>query len=140
MTDAAATISGADTDLVAAAKDLVPLVDANAAAAEAQGALTEDVVEALHETGLWAMWVPRELGGGELEPVPSLEVLEALSYGDASAGWVLMAGGLATGMDAAFIGDEAAAALFPPGERLLVHEGQGTRRGPRRHAPTAATG
>ena len=129
MTDATATISGADADLVAAAKDLVPLVDARAAAAEELGALTDDVVEALHETGLWAMWVPRELGGGELEPVASLEVLETLSYGDASVGWVLMAGGLATGMDAAFIGDEAAAALFPPGERLLVHEGQGTRAG-----------
>jgi alkylation response protein AidB-like acyl-CoA dehydrogenase len=127
MTDTA-TIT-ADSDLVAAAKGLIPLFDANAATAEAQGALTDDVVEAFHDTGLWAMWVPRVLGGGELEPVPSLEVLEHVSYGDASAGWVLMAGALATGMDAAYLGDEAAEALYRPGERLLVHEGQGTRAG-----------
>ena len=129
MTDATATISGLGTDLVAAAKGLIPLVDETAVAAEALGALTDDVVEALHVTGLWAMWVPRELGGGELEPVASLEVLEALSYGDASAGWVLMAAALATGMDAAYLGDEAVEQLFPAGERLRVHAGQGTRAG-----------
>ena len=64
---------------MAAAKALIPLADANAQEAEAQGALTDAVVEAFHETGLWGIWVPRSLGGGELEPVPSLEVIEHLS-------------------------------------------------------------
>jgi alkylation response protein AidB-like acyl-CoA dehydrogenase len=125
-----AVAEGTHADLAALAKDLIPLVDAHAEEGERRGVLTDEVVDALHDTGLWAMWVPRELGGGELEPVPSLEVLEHISYGDASAGWVLMAGALATGADAAYLGDEAVAQLFPPGaERVLVHEGAGTQPG-----------
>jgi alkylation response protein AidB-like acyl-CoA dehydrogenase len=115
-------------ELVAAAKALIPLADANAQEAEAQGALTDAVVEAFHETGLWGIWVPRSLGGAELDPVPSLEIIEALSYGDASTGWVLMAATLATGCDAAYLGDEAVEQLYGPG-RLLVHEGAGTQPG-----------
>ena len=115
-------------DLVAAARELIAVADAGAAEAEVRGQLGDDLVEAFHETGLWAMWTPRECGGSELEPVPSLEVLEHISYGDASAGWVLMAAALATGADAAYIGDEAAAELYGPG-RLLVHAGAGTQPG-----------
>jgi alkylation response protein AidB-like acyl-CoA dehydrogenase len=124
---------GAAPDLPASAKAMIALADEHAEAAEARGALAEEVVEALHESGIWAMWVPRSLGGGELEPVPSLEVIEHLSYGDASTGWVLMAGALATGADAAFLGDEAVEQLFPGG-RLRVHEGAGTQ--PGRAMPT----
>jgi alkylation response protein AidB-like acyl-CoA dehydrogenase len=115
-------------DLVAAARELIAVADAGAAAAEARGSLGDDLVEAFHESGLWAMWTPRECGGFELEPLPSLEVLEHISYGDASAGWVLMAAALATGADAAYIGEEAAAELYGPG-RLLVHSGAGTQPG-----------
>jgi indole-3-acetate monooxygenase len=115
-------------DLVAAARELIAMADAGAAAAETRGSLGDDLVEAFHESGLWAMWTPRECGGFELEPLPSLEVLEHISYGDASAGWVLMAAALATGADAAYIGEEAAAELYGPG-RLLVHSGAGTQPG-----------
>jgi hypothetical protein len=63
----------AEPDFVALAKGLIPLADAHAEAAEERGALADEVVEALHATGLWAIWVPRPLGGAELAPVPSLE-------------------------------------------------------------------
>jgi alkylation response protein AidB-like acyl-CoA dehydrogenase len=119
---------GAAPDLVELARGLVPLIDEHADEGERRGALADEVDEAFHETGLWGMWVPRVLGGAELDPVASLEVLEHISYGDASAGWVLMAGALATGCDAAYLGDDAVEKLFPRG-RLLVHEGQGTRPG-----------
>jgi alkylation response protein AidB-like acyl-CoA dehydrogenase len=121
---------GAQPDLAALAKGLIPLVDEHAEEGERRGALTDEVVDALHDTGLWGMWVPRELGGGELYPVDSLHVLEDISYADASAGWVLMAAALATGCDAAYLGDEAVEKLFPAGaDRVLVHAGQGTRAG-----------
>ena len=45
-------------DLVAAAKDLSALASSSAADAEAQGKLTDELVDAFHETGLWAMWMP----------------------------------------------------------------------------------
>jgi len=123
-----AASNGKQPDLVAAARSLMDLIDREAAAAEALGQLTEPVDEAFHETGLWGMWVPQVLGGAELWPVDSLHVLEDTSYADPSAGWTLMAAALATGCDAAYMGDEAAAQLYPGG-RLLVHAGQGTRPG-----------
>jgi alkylation response protein AidB-like acyl-CoA dehydrogenase len=75
------------------------------------------------------MWVPQSIrGGAELDPLASLRVLEEVSYGDPSTGWVLMAASLAIGTGAAFIGDAAVEELFG-GERLPVIAGQGTRPG-----------
>jgi alkylation response protein AidB-like acyl-CoA dehydrogenase len=54
------------------------------------------------------MWVPRSVRGGlELDPVESLQVIENVSYGDPSAGWVLMAASLAIGTGAAYLKDDA---------------------------------
>ena len=56
-------------------------------------------------------------------------MLEHISYGDASAGWVLMAAALATGADAAYIGEEAAAELYGPGARCSSTPAPGTQPG-----------
>ncbi len=92
------------------------------------GRLADPVVEALHKEGLYGMWVPRELGGAELDPIASLQVIENLAYGDPSTGWVLMAAALAIGTGAAYLGDNAAKELFH-GPRMPVIAGQGTRPG-----------
>jgi len=116
-------------DLPARAKVVAALADQHADAADAQGFLAAPVVEALHREGLLGMWVPRSIrGGAELDPLSSLRVLEEVSYGDPSTGWVLMAASLAIGTGAAFLGDAAVEALFG-GERLPVIAGQGTRPG-----------
>ena len=70
-------------DAVARARALHGLVDEQAAASEELGQLTPDIDDALHEQGLYGMWVPKSLGGLELDPITSLEVLEAVSYGAA---------------------------------------------------------
>jgi alkylation response protein AidB-like acyl-CoA dehydrogenase len=117
------------TDLPQRAKLVAAVADEHAAIGDQQGQLAEPVVEALHREGLFGMWVPRSIqGGAELDPVSSLEVIENLSYGDPSAGWVLMASALAIGTGAAFLDDQAVAELFG-GERLPVIAGQGTRPG-----------
>jgi alkylation response protein AidB-like acyl-CoA dehydrogenase len=92
------------------------------------GQLAEPVVEALHKDGLYGMWVPRSLGGAELDPVSSLQVIENVAYGDPSTGWVLMAAALAIGTGAAYLGDDAVKELFK-GKRMPVIAGQGTRPG-----------
>ena len=85
--------------------------------------------QALHREGLYGMWVPRSVrDGAELDPVSSIGAIENLSYGDPSAGWVLMASALAIGTGAAFLGDAAVEELFK-GDRLPVIAGQGTRPG-----------
>jgi alkylation response protein AidB-like acyl-CoA dehydrogenase len=124
--DTAIAPDGAELIRVAAA--LATLADERAEDAERQGALTDDVVAAMHDDGLFAMWVPRSVGGSELNPLDSLAVLEALSYGDPSTGWVLMAAAIATGVAGAYLADDAVAELFA-GERVPVIAGQGLRPG-----------
>jgi alkylation response protein AidB-like acyl-CoA dehydrogenase len=101
----------------------------NAARSEEIGQLAEPVVDAMHKEGLLGMWVPRSVHNGlELDPLASIEVIEKVSYGDPSAGWVLMAASLAIGTGAAYLKDAAVKELFG-GERLPVIAGQGTRPG-----------
>jgi len=116
-------------DLPARARAIAPIADAHADEGDRDGRLSPPVVEALHREGLFGMWVPRSLRGGvELEPLSSLQVIENLTYGDPSAGWVLMAAALAIGTGAAYLDDSAVAELFG-GDRLPVIAGQGTRPG-----------
>jgi len=116
-------------EAVERARSLQGLVDAQAAESEELGQLTKDIDDALHDTGLYGMWVPKSLGGLELDPISSLDVIDAVSYGQSSAGWVLMAAALSVGTGAAYLGDEAVQELFTGVERWPIIAGQGTRPG-----------
>jgi alkylation response protein AidB-like acyl-CoA dehydrogenase len=115
-------------DLVAAACDLQPLLREHSATGEAAGQLTDAVVDALHDSGVFGMWVPAPLGGAELDPVASLDVIRTLAEADPSTAWVAMAAALATGTGGAYLGDSAVAEMFR-GPRFPVVAGQGTRPG-----------
>lgn len=115
-------------DFPSRARRVAAVADEHADASDKQGQLAAPVVEALHREGLFGMWVPTSVrGGAELDPVPSLEVIEHLAYGDPSTGWVLMASALANGTGAAYLGDAAVQELF--GASMPVIAGQGTRPG-----------
>ena len=115
--------------LVERSKTVAAIADKHAMYGDRESRLAEPVVEALHREGLLGMWTPRSVrGGSELGPISSLEVLENVSYGDPSAGWVLMAAALAIGTGAAYLDDSAVGELFS-GDRLPVIAGQGTRPG-----------
>jgi len=116
-------------DFLASANTAAAIADEYAEQGDRQGQLSAPVVEALTREGLFGMWVPQSVrGGAELDPISSLRVIESVSYGDPSAGWVLMASALAIGTAGAYLGDEAVAELFD-GERLPVIAGQGTKPG-----------
>jgi alkylation response protein AidB-like acyl-CoA dehydrogenase len=116
-------------DLIGAASRVAAIADEHAERSDREGQLSAAVVDALTREGLFGMWVPRSVRGGvELDPVSSLRVIENVSYGDPSAGWVLMASALAIGTGAAYLGDAAVDELFG-GDRLPVIAGQGTRPG-----------
>jgi alkylation response protein AidB-like acyl-CoA dehydrogenase len=118
-----------NVDLPSRAQAAAAIAREHSAWGDEHGRLAEPVVEALHREGLYGMWVPRTVrGGAELDPIPSLRVLETVSHGDPSAGWVLMAAALAIGTGAAYLRDEAVAELFER-PRLPVIAGQGTRPG-----------
>src|SRR4051812_29466200 len=116
------------TDYPERAKRVGVLANEHADAGDKSGRLADPVIAALHQEKLYGIWVPRELGGAELTPVESLQVIENVAYGDPSTGWVLMAAALAIGTGAAYLGDSAVKELFG-GDRFPVIAGQGTRPG-----------
>jgi len=116
------------TDFPERAKRVGIVANEFAEVGDKSGKLADAVVTALHQEGLYGIWVPRTLGGAELDPIESLQVIENVAYGDPSAGWVLMAAALAIGTGAAYLGDTAVKDLFG-GDRFPVIAGQGTRPG-----------
>jgi alkylation response protein AidB-like acyl-CoA dehydrogenase len=125
----ATAMHGSSDDFRMRAERVSALARQYADESERLGQLAPPVVDALHGEGLLGMWVPKVVrGGAELDPVTSLEVIEKVSYGDPSAGWVLMAASLAIGTGAAYLQDDAVKELFS-GPRLPVIAGQGTRPG-----------
>jgi alkylation response protein AidB-like acyl-CoA dehydrogenase len=128
VTDVRSAGGERDGEVLAQARELRPLFSAHGEAGEAKGELTDEVVKALDDGGLWGIWTPASLGGAELSPVGALEVIEEVSYADPSTGWVLMAVALATGTGGAYLGDDAVDQLFAGG-RIPAIGGQGTPRG-----------
>ena len=126
--DVRRTVNATKRDLVAEAVRIQPLLMENSQRHDELNALSPEVVEALHEAGLFGMWVPAELGGSELSPRESLEVISTLAYADPATAWVVMAAALATGTGGAYADERALPRLFG-GERFPVIAGQGTRLG-----------
>jgi alkylation response protein AidB-like acyl-CoA dehydrogenase len=60
---------------------------AAAAAAEANHRLSDELVAAMRDAGLFRMWRPKSLGGLELDCKTGVRIFEELSRFDASAGW-----------------------------------------------------
>ena len=96
------------------------VVSAGADEAERLRTLPQATVAALRDTGLLGLKLPAVLGGAEADPVTQLQVIEALSAIDASAGWCLMVGATTVAMPGVFLDDEAVARVFPAGTRPLA--------------------
>src|SRR5262247_1084311 len=85
---------------------------AGADEAEATATLPPATVQALDDAGLLALKLPAVLGGAEADLVTQLEVLEAVSYIDTSAGWCTLIGAAAIASPGAFLADEVLAQVF----------------------------
>lgn len=81
--------------LVGRARELFPLLRANAAAGDRDRRLPEETIDALVKSGLFRIWVPKRYGGYEADVRTYVEVHAELSRADASTAWVLS---LLTGM------------------------------------------
>ena len=71
-------------------------------------------VAALREAGLFSLKLPAELGGLEPDPMLQVEIIEAVSYIDASVGWNVCIGNGASSL-CAYWPDKAIAAMFKDG-------------------------
>jgi len=117
--------------LLAAVEGIREVVAAGALEAERLGTLPPATVRALAGSGLLALKVPESLGGAEADPVTQIEVLEALTHIDASAGWCLMVASTAVGLPAGFLPDEAigqilAGGRVPPAAVAILPTGTAT--------------
>src|SRR4029077_2961825 len=77
-------------DIVAAAKSLVPLVLASRDEGEQIRRVPPRVAKALAAAGLLQMFLPRSMGGPELDPLTVFHAIEEISKADGSIGWCAM--------------------------------------------------
>ncbi len=106
------TTIASETDLLAAARGLVPLIEQLRDEIERERRLPLPIVEALRAAGVFRMTMPRSLGGMEAHPRAQFEVLEALSMLDASVGWCGYIGGSA-GWFTAYLDEATAREMYP---------------------------
>jgi len=78
--------------LRSAVAELVPAFHARADEGERLRTMPADLVIRAKEAGLFRLNLPRSLGGYELEPAVTVEILEEISRADGSAGWTLVIG------------------------------------------------
>lgn len=81
------TTDSVTDNLISAADDFGPLIDANRPAIARGPDLPPEVAQALETGGFTRLWLPRTLGGLELPPVEYFRVIEAISRHDGSVGW-----------------------------------------------------
>jgi indole-3-acetate monooxygenase len=82
-----ANIVAPDGDPVAQARDIAPVLLAEAPQIEARGELTPAVLDALHARGLYRTLLPRSLNGYGAGLDTFVAVMEALAGADASTAW-----------------------------------------------------
>lgn len=102
-----------DLSPVERARAIAPILEENALQAERERTLPAVTVQALANSGLLRMGLPKELGGEEPNFVELIEAWEELSRADGSAGWTAMANGSGAAAAAHYCGDEAVKVMFP---------------------------
>lgn len=102
-------------ELLAKARSIRDIIEAEVEPSEANRTLTRPAVDALYDSGLLNICVPRALGGLEADPVTQAEVYEAVSEMNAAAGWCLVIGATSAGMVGSMISDAALSVVFPNG-------------------------
>ncbi|MGY8682930.1 acyl-CoA dehydrogenase family protein [Bradyrhizobium sp. UFLA05-153] len=98
------------------ARALAPLIGREADAIERERRLTQPVVAALIENGLYRALLPQGLGGAEAAPEVFMQMLEEVAKADASVAWCLGQCGVCA-MIAASLDHDTAREIFntPPG-------------------------
>lgn len=104
-----APLDGAE--ILRRARALAPVLRERGAEIEANRTLPADVVELLRATGVFRIGHGPATGGPGLTSPEQLEVIEAISYGDSSAGWCAGIGAMG-GAITNFLTPEATRALY----------------------------
>ncbi|MDA1257555.1 MAG: acyl-CoA dehydrogenase family protein [Chloroflexi bacterium] len=103
-------------NLLSAVESLRDVLETHAAQAESDRTLPRPVVDAMLNEGLLQFLSPREVGGGEADPLTHLEVMEAVARIDTSAAWSLMIGAATTTLLGAYLPDSVVGDVFGAGQ------------------------
>jgi indole-3-acetate monooxygenase len=76
-------------ELVTRAREMGPLLRANAERADREGHLPAESLDAMREAGFLRMYAPHSRGGLEVDPVTHALVQEELARHDSAAAWIL---------------------------------------------------
>jgi alkylation response protein AidB-like acyl-CoA dehydrogenase len=122
-------VTGVAQDYVAAARELAPLIEAQADRIERDRALPRELVDALIDAGMFRMIVPRSNGGIELDLPTYVQVVEELARADASVAWCVgQANGLCNYMT--YADPSVAHEVFSGGRTIIANgPGEGNRPG-----------
>jgi alkylation response protein AidB-like acyl-CoA dehydrogenase len=111
-----------------AAEELIPVIEAEAGAAEKLQHQSDKVVAELRKAGLYSMLLPRDLGGGELPFVEAMRIVERLAWADGSAGWCTMVAGVMAASAGSFLPTAGAKMIYGIGPDVTL-AGNGVPRG-----------
>ena len=101
------------------AQALIPVLAEAAPRTEAARGLPADVLDAMHEAGLFRLLLPVSLGGFELRPSEYVQCIEAVAMGDASVAWCMNQGS-GCSMTAAYLAPEIAHSIWDDKRAVLA--------------------
>ena len=76
--------------IITTAHDLQPLIRQHLVEGEQRARLTNEVVTAVGQAGLFRLYAPQEVGGLEVPPPVALAAIEAVSAADPAVGWYML--------------------------------------------------
>jgi indole-3-acetate monooxygenase len=105
-------------DPVRRARQLRSLIESSASAIEQGRQVTAEVQAALHDAGLFRLYLPRTHGGEEVQPATFVAVIEEIAKADASTAWcVAQASGCS--LAAAYLDPDVAREIFGAPDAVL---------------------
>jgi hypothetical protein len=128
--------------LLDAVDEVRDVLAAGADAAEQMATLPKATVEALYESGLLFLKLPAGLGGAEADLVTQLDVFEAVTRIDTSAGWCLLIGSASLGRLGLFCRTRSSTACLSMGarRRRVGHAGRDAQLGDVCHGDCSGRG
>ncbi len=89
MNDAFAFASDIEEGLIAAVRQIRPLLRRNAPIGEGQRSMTDEVLRALEQLGMWSLITPRRWGGKGVSSAAFSRINREVAKGDPAVAWVV---------------------------------------------------
>jgi alkylation response protein AidB-like acyl-CoA dehydrogenase len=101
-----------DPPLLHAAIEFGPKIRAAGDEMERMRRIPPHLAQAMRDTGVFGMVLPRSWGAPELDPLTQIRVIEAMAMAEGSAGWCAMIG-CDSGYITAFLDEHVAREMYP---------------------------